>query len=145
MALLASGVRVLSVSALWETFSQKIPHSEINEDWLTKLDLRQRDPVVRRMKRLLDVIISCLGLVIGIPILFLACIAIFLESGFPLFFSQKRSGYLNRPYILYKLRTMIPNSERRGLNGLLRKIIGLPMWAGFCAVQGLMKFLSFGM
>ena len=121
MALLASGVRVLSVSALWETFSQKIPHSEINEDWLTKLDLRQRDPVVRRMKRLLDVIISCLGLVIGIPILFLACIAIFLESGFPLFFSQKRSGYLNRPYILYKLRTMIPNSERRGAEWAAKK------------------------
>ena len=114
MALLASGVRVLSVSALWETFSQKIPHSEINEDWLTKLDLRQRDPVVRRIKRLSDILISCFGLIVGFPILVLACLAIFLESGFPLFFTQRRSGYLNRPYILYKLRTMIPDSEKRG-------------------------------
>ena len=41
-------MRVISISA-WEMFSQKIPHSEINQDWLTKLDLRQRDPIVRRV------------------------------------------------------------------------------------------------
>ena len=114
MAILASGIRIFSVSALWETFSQKIPHSEINEDWLTKLDLRQRDPVVRRMKRLMDILIACLGLTFGFPILFIASLAIFLESGLPVFFKQRRSGYLNRQYILYKLRTMWPDAEKMG-------------------------------
>ena len=102
IALLGSGVRVFSVTALWETFSQKIPHSEINQDWLAKLDLRQRDPIVRRVKRIMDIWIASLGLVLAFPLLFLAGIAIILESGFPLFFKQRRTGYLGRPYILYK-------------------------------------------
>jgi lipopolysaccharide/colanic/teichoic acid biosynthesis glycosyltransferase len=114
IALLGSGVRVFSVTALWETFSQKIPHSEINQDWLAKLDLRQRDPIVRRVKRIMDIWIASLGLVLAFPLLFLAGIAIILESGFPLFFKQRRTGYLGRPYLLYKLRTMKPDAEKSG-------------------------------
>jgi lipopolysaccharide/colanic/teichoic acid biosynthesis glycosyltransferase len=114
IALLGSGVRVFSVTALWETFSKKIPHSEINQDWLAKLDLRQRDPIVRRVKRIMDIWIASLGLVLTFPLLFLAGIAIILESGFPLFFKQRRTGYLGRPYILYKLRTMKPDAEKNG-------------------------------
>ena len=115
IALLGSGVRVLSVSAMWETFSQKIPHSEINQDWLTKLDLRQRDPIVRRVKRIMDIWIAGLGLVLSFPLLVLAGIAIILESGFPLFYKQRRTGYLGRPYIIYKLRTMKPDAEKSGV------------------------------
>ena len=114
MALLSSGVRVMGVSAFWETFAQKIPHSEINKSWLTKLDLRQRDPVVRRVKRLLDMLVSSIGLILLSPLLVCSCLAIALESGFPVFFKQKRSGYLGRPYNLYKLRTMTPNAEKDG-------------------------------
>ena len=114
IGLLASGVRVLSVSAFWEMFTQKIPHSEINQDWLTKLDLRQRDPLARRVKRLSDIIIASIGLVIAFPILLIACVAIVLESGFPVFFQQTRSGYLGRPYVLYKLRTMKQDAEKNG-------------------------------
>ena len=114
IALLGSGVRVLSVSALWETFSQKIPHAEINQDWLTKLDLRQRDPIVRRVKRIMDIWIAGIGLVLAFPLLLIVGIFIILESGFPLFFKQRRTGYLGRPYILYKLRTMKPDAEKSG-------------------------------
>ena len=114
IALLGSGVRVLSIAALWETFSQKIPHSEINQDWLTKLDLRQHDPIVRRVKRIMDIWIAGLGLVLAFPMLLIAGIFIVLESGFPLFFKQRRTGYLGRPYILYKLRTMKPDAEKSG-------------------------------
>lgn len=114
MAILSSGVRVMGVSAFWETFAQKIPHSEIDKSWLTKLDLRQRDPVVRRVKRLMDLLVSCVGLIVFFPLLVCSCLAIALDSGFPLFFKQKRSGYLGRPYYLYKLRTMKPHSEKDG-------------------------------
>ena len=114
MALLSSGVRVMGISAFWETFAQKIPHCEIDKSWLTKLDLRQRDPVIRRVKRLMDLLVSCIGLIILSPLLIFSCLAIVLESGFPLFFKQKRSGYLGRPYNLYKLRTMKPDSEKDG-------------------------------
>jgi lipopolysaccharide/colanic/teichoic acid biosynthesis glycosyltransferase len=114
IALLGSGVKVLSIDALWETFSQKIPHAEINQNWLTKLDLRQRGPIVRRVKRVMDIWIAGLGLILAFPLLLIAGIIIVLESGFPLFFKQRRTGYLGRPYIMYKLRTMKPDAEKSG-------------------------------
>ena len=114
IALLGSDVRVLSIAALWEVFSQKIPHAEINQNWLAKLDLRQRGPIVRRVKRVMDIWIAGLGLILAFPLLLIAGIFIVLESGFPLFFMQRRTGYLGRPYIIYKLRTMKPDAEKSG-------------------------------
>ena len=41
-------------------------------------------------------------------------IAIVIESGFPIFFSQTRTGHLGKKYVLYKLRTMSGNAEING-------------------------------
>ncbi len=114
MNLLASGVRVLEVESFVETLCQKIPPAEVDSTWLTKLDLRQRDPIVRRIKRLLDLFLSVVGLIICMPILLISCFIIGLESGFPLFFHQKRTGLLGKPYVLHKLRTMQQNAEKKG-------------------------------
>ena len=113
MGLLSSGVRVMGVAAFWETFGQKIPHAEIDKSWLTKLDLRQRDPLIRRIKRLTDLFVSFSALILTLPILLFCSVAIVVDSGFPIFFKQTRSGFLGRPYVLYKLRTMKKNSESK--------------------------------
>jgi lipopolysaccharide/colanic/teichoic acid biosynthesis glycosyltransferase len=114
MDLLASGVRILEVESFVETLCQKIPPTEVDSTWLTKLDLRQRDPIIRRIKRLLDLFLSVVGLIICMPILLISCFIIGLESGFPLFFHQKRTGLLGQPYVLHKLRTMRQNAEEKG-------------------------------
>ena len=114
MPLLASGVRVMGIAAFVETFCQRIPPAEIDAAWLTKLNLRQRDPFVRRVKRLTDLFLASVGLLLSVPILLLAGLAIVLDSGFPLFFHQTRSGYLGRPYTLHKLRTMRQGAEKGG-------------------------------
>ena len=62
----------------------------------------------------MDILIASLGLLFALPLLFLAGLAIVMESGFPLFFKQRRSGYLGRSYILYKLRTMKIDAEKGG-------------------------------
>jgi exopolysaccharide biosynthesis polyprenyl glycosylphosphotransferase len=111
MSLLASGVRVMGVAAFVETFCQRIPPAEVDAAWLTKLNLRQRDPIVRRVKRLNDLLLASLGLVLSLPLLLLAGLAIVLDTGFPLFFHQTRTGYLGRPYTLFKLRTMRQDAE----------------------------------
>ena len=114
MSLLASGVRVMGIAAFVETFCQRIPPAEVDAAWLTRLNLRQRDPIVRRVKRLIDVLFASLGLVLSLPLLLLAGFAIVLDSGFPLFFHQTRTGYLGRPYTLFKLRTMRQDAEAGG-------------------------------
>ena len=145
MTLLASGVRVVGLLSFWETFAQRIPHSEVDESWLTKLDLRQHDPLLRRVKRLVDVIISILGLLITFPILVLSCVAIAVESGFPLFYNQQRSGYLGRPYTLYKLRTMRNDSEKKGARWAALGDDRVTFVGRLLRRVELMSYLSFGM
>ena len=114
MDFLASGVRVMFPTDFVETFCRKIPSTEVDRSWLARLDLRQRDPIVRRVKRLSDLFTATIGLILCLPILLIACLAIVLETGFPLFFHQKRTGLLGRTYTLHKLRTMQKDAEKKG-------------------------------
>lgn len=57
-------------------------------------------------KRVLDIIISVIGLIILSPVLFLSLIWVKLDSKGPLFFYQERLGYKGRIFRLIKIRTM---------------------------------------
>jgi lipopolysaccharide/colanic/teichoic acid biosynthesis glycosyltransferase len=57
-------------------------------------------------KRMVDVLFSCVGLVIAFPPLALAAIAILVESGWPVLFRQVRVGRHFQPFHILKLRTM---------------------------------------
>src|SRR5438876_1140982 len=66
-------------------------------------------------KRTEDLTIASAAVVIASPILLAICIAIALESGFPLFYADSRVGSGGRPFKMVKFRTMIPNSISSGL------------------------------
>jgi exopolysaccharide biosynthesis polyprenyl glycosylphosphotransferase len=67
------------------------------------------------LKRLLDVSVSMLILVLATPMLVLAAVAIRLTSPGSVFFKQERIGLNGRIFTLYKFRTMIEDAhERRG-------------------------------
>jgi lipopolysaccharide/colanic/teichoic acid biosynthesis glycosyltransferase len=57
-------------------------------------------------KRIFDVTLALVGLIIASPIMLAAAIAIFLESGAPIIFRQERVGAGGRPFSVYKFRTM---------------------------------------
>jgi exopolysaccharide biosynthesis polyprenyl glycosylphosphotransferase len=57
-------------------------------------------------KRAVDVLGATVGLLISMPILLLAWIAIRLESSGPAVYRQERVGLDGRPFVVYKLRTM---------------------------------------
>lgn len=58
------------------------------------------------MKRLLDGSFAALGLLAGAPVLLLAALLIRLTMGAPVLFRQERPGLYEKPFTLYKLRTM---------------------------------------
>ena len=63
------------------------------------------------LKRSVDIAVSSVGLVLGLPLLLAGMIAVRLESpGSPLF-RQTRVGRDGDPFTLYKLRTMVDNAE----------------------------------
>lgn len=67
------------------------------------------------MKRIVDIIGSLFGLIIFSPVMLLTALLIKITSPGPLFFSQERIGLHNRPFKMYKFRSMEvqdPNKER---------------------------------
>ncbi len=66
------------------------------------------------IKRLLDVFISLLLLVVLSPVMLLTSLLILLESGRPVFFRQERVGYKGKVFQIYKFRSMVQNAEHTG-------------------------------
>ena len=82
---------------------------------LSLLSLTSTAPFCWRteVKRLVDVLISAVLLVIGTPVFILSAIAIKLDSPGPIFFTQERMGYSKRRFTMIKFRTMVPDAELR--------------------------------
>jgi exopolysaccharide production protein ExoY len=62
-------------------------------------------------KRVVDVILAGLLLLLCAPIMLLVAAAIRLSMGGPVVFGHKRIGYRGRPFVCYKFRTMPANSH----------------------------------
>lgn len=60
----------------------------------------------RKVKRVMDTVVSFLGLVILSPVFLLLIIAIKLDSKGPILFKQKRVGIHKTHFFIYKFRTM---------------------------------------
>jgi len=58
------------------------------------------------IKILIDKILSTIFLIISGPILLVASIAIYLEDGFPIMFTQNRTGWDGRRFKIFKLRSL---------------------------------------
>ncbi len=58
------------------------------------------------MKRMVDIIVSLVGLVVASPVMLLAAVAVGCTSRGPVIFKQERIGLHNKPFKMYKFRTM---------------------------------------
>ena len=72
------------------------------------------------LKRVEDIVVSALALVLTAPILLVAAIAIKLDSRGPVVFLQKRVGFNNKPFTIYKLRTYKVDPSNDGSLGTRR-------------------------
>ncbi len=96
------------------------------EIFLSNADVKQLDdlPVlevikffpsngVAAAKRIIDIILSALGLIILSPLMIIVALAIKATSPGPVLYLQERVGQGEKPFMLYKFRTMINNAEAR--------------------------------
>lgn len=67
------------------------------------------------IKRAFDIIAAALGLVILSPLFLVAAVLVKLSSPGPVFFRQERIGKGFRPFLIYKFRTMLPNTPATGM------------------------------
>jgi lipopolysaccharide/colanic/teichoic acid biosynthesis glycosyltransferase len=67
------------------------------------------------MKRLFDILLSSIGLLLLQPLFVVAAIMIKVDSAGPIFFKQERIGKNFRRFRIYKFRTMVVDAEEKGL------------------------------
>lgn len=116
LAFQEQGVDVVTFAHLYEQTTQRVPVRHVGHDWmLTQLfsgaTSRETSPFV---KRVLDLVAATVIGIGAMPLGLLAGMAILLESGRPMFYSQWRAGKGGRPFRLTKLRTMMADAEQGG-------------------------------
>jgi exopolysaccharide biosynthesis polyprenyl glycosylphosphotransferase len=66
------------------------------------------------IKRLVDVLFSFFALILLSPLLIYAAIRVKLSSGGPVIYSQERTGFKGKKFMIHKFRSMIKNAEQQG-------------------------------
>lgn len=64
-----------------------------------------------KIKRLIDIILSLILIVLSLPVWLVAGAVIFLDSGWPVFYQHLRVGQKGREFWMYKFRTMVKNAD----------------------------------
>lgn len=75
------------------------------------------------IKRLIDILISAIGLFFLLPILIIIAIAIMIDSPGKSIYSHRRIGKDERGFNLYKFRTMISGGDDKGYLAYLHQLI----------------------
>lgn len=68
----------------------------------------------QNIKRLLDVSISVMALILLLPLMLYTALRVKLSSPGAILFSQERIGYKGKPFLMYKFRSMFADAERNG-------------------------------
>ena len=102
---------------------------------------------VANLKRLGDIIVSAMSLLVLSPVLLALAIGVTLDSSGPVFYRQERVGYHGRMFRIIKFRSMYTDAESDGQPRLSsgsadpRSHVSVVL----CVNIGSMSFLSFGM
>lgn len=85
----------------------------LEEAEATSLAASRQSQLADAVKRATDIVVASVGLIMLFPILLAVAIAIRLDDGGPIIFSQERIGTKGRRFRLYKFRTMQEGAEAR--------------------------------
>jgi lipopolysaccharide/colanic/teichoic acid biosynthesis glycosyltransferase len=101
-------VRSVSVLSLFEQQQERLPPALMGDTTFTYDDLpwAATFSVQAQLKRMADLLVAALLLLITAPFMAVAALLIWLEDRGPVFYAQQRSGWLGRPFTVMKLRTM---------------------------------------
>ena len=110
------GMRVYPLPDFYMRLAGELPMEVLTETWLSFASgfdvLHAR--LSRRTKRLMDLLLASIGLLVALPFLLIAAIMIKLDSQGPVLFVQWRVGWMGRPFRLLKLRSMRHDAESDG-------------------------------
>ena len=97
-----------------ERLFNKIPISAIGETWFLENLSENKKRFYEFIKRLVDLIIPLIVLIIALPFIPLIILMIKLDSKGPIFFTQIRTGKEGKTFKAIKFRSMLRDAEQNG-------------------------------
>ncbi|MBU1340624.1 MAG: TIGR03013 family PEP-CTERM/XrtA system glycosyltransferase [Proteobacteria bacterium] len=107
-----AGIEVLEGSSFYEMLTGKVLVTKINPSWLIFSEGFKKSKLKTLLKRIEDIILSSIMLIVLSPLLLLVAVLIRIDSKGPVFFSQDRVGLHNAEYMMHKFRSMVENAEK---------------------------------
>jgi exopolysaccharide biosynthesis polyprenyl glycosylphosphotransferase len=110
-------VDITTMPVMYEELLGRVPIFLLQSDWLlrTFLDQARSRGFYEPAKRLVDILVALVGLIVFIVSYPFIALAILLETGAPILYRQERMGLNGKNYWMFKYRTMVKDAEKNGV------------------------------
>ncbi|MBV6451524.1 MAG: hypothetical protein MHPDNHAH_02268 [Anaerolineales bacterium] len=117
------GVEVTRMPILYEEMTGRLPIHHLESDWIIRsfVDEVRVSGFYELAKRTLDFFGGLIGMIVFFALFPIISLAILLDSGLPILYTQTRLGKGGRKFVIYKFRTMKQNAEQDGEARLAEK------------------------
>jgi sugar transferase (PEP-CTERM system associated) len=122
LQLKCQGVMVQDGIDFYESVTGKLPLDSVRLSSLIFSQEFRPSRVHLLFKRGFSICLAAVGLIVCLPLMFAAAMAIRLDCSGPVIFRQLRLGKDGKAFTFYKLRTMHPNSDRGGNSRPAQKV-----------------------
>jgi len=152
-----TGVHVNDIASFIERETGRVDLATTNPSALIFSDgFSAGQRISRVAKRVFDILASVAVLVIGLPLVIIAAIAVKLDSKGPVFYRQSRVGLYGEPYEIVKIRSMRTDAEAAGkaiwasendpritrVGNIIRKLRVDELPQLWCVLKGHMSFVG---
>ncbi|MFT7250828.1 MAG: exopolysaccharide biosynthesis polyprenyl glycosylphosphotransferase [Flavobacterium sp.] len=114
--LLEEGVIIREYDMVYEDSTNRLPVTYLSKDFYKYFPFSRsnQNKFYLTATRFFDVIFSLIGISIGLSILPIILVLNLIWNRGSLFYTQERVGKNNKPFTIYKLRTMVKDAEKNG-------------------------------
>ncbi|HWG55190.1 MAG TPA: sugar transferase [Gaiellaceae bacterium] len=109
----SAGFKVVAPPEFFEHAFGRVPVRAVNQSWFMHVLHLYRKPYTRVAKRIFDLVVASVGIVLTAPLWPLIAFAVSRTPG-PIVFRQLRLGEGGKPFTIFKFRTMRADAEAHG-------------------------------
>jgi exopolysaccharide biosynthesis polyprenyl glycosylphosphotransferase len=114
VTLYKNNTEIIDITSAYEKYLFKIPIGYVSQTWIIENISTKKDIIYDFSMRIIGILFSLFILIISSPILLIIIPIIYLYDHGPIFYTQERVGLNGKIFKLFKLRSMIIDSEKNG-------------------------------
>lgn len=109
------GISVVDLPTFFERETGHVQLNSLSASWIIFSEGFSRTGFDKALKRAFDILVSSIMLAATLPVMVAATLAIWLETGRPILYRQKRVGESGQVFEMLKFRSMRADAERDGV------------------------------